>query len=142
MARRGADVPGGPRHQRLERNWEPRQEFVLDGTLCHTMSIGQRCRVAGFGRGGSAQDGWVITAIERHVETGQVNVTVSRRQRTRVVVSERIRSQRRARQRSPRHRAAQRFPQRPAGPSGASRDEADPQDDDTGPDQQLSLFDA
>jgi hypothetical protein len=84
--------PVAERNPQAVRAWVPATDFdVKSSSRTYTVRLGDRCRVAGLGRGGAVGSGWTVTAIERHAETGKVNVTVLHaNDRSRIVESGRI----------------------------------------------------
>lgn len=77
------------------RTWQPVESFAAPGATGarrYTVSVGDRCKVAGLGRGGAAGAGWQVIGIQRHTGTGEVNVAVlrDRDSRERIVKADRI----------------------------------------------------
>lgn len=81
-------------HTAPARRWSPIQEAsVQSGSRTRVIAVGNPVKVAGLGRGGGLADGYRVTAMERHDETGKVNVEVikpGKGQRSRVVPLDRI----------------------------------------------------
>lgn len=76
----------------VARSWEQIPEFTITpSSRTYVIRIGDRCKVAGLGRGGAAGSGWKVTAVERHGETRKINVTVLHTSgKSRIVESGRI----------------------------------------------------
>jgi hypothetical protein len=81
-------------HTAPARPWSPIKEAsVQSGSRTRVIAVGNPVKVAGLGRGGGLADGYRVTAMERHHDTGKVNVEVSKPgkgQRSRVVPLDRI----------------------------------------------------
>lgn len=73
------------------RDWAPVDEFeAASGSRAHPVRVGDRCKVQGLGRGGAVGSGWTVISAERRASDGRVNVTVLRKDRSRIVPSDRI----------------------------------------------------
>jgi hypothetical protein len=81
-------------HSAPARRWSPIQEAsIQSGSRTRVIAVGNPVKVAGLGRGGGIADGYRVTAMERHQDSGKVNVEVikpGKGQRSRVVPLDRI----------------------------------------------------
>lgn len=81
-------------HVAPERPWEPITEATIQsGTRNYVITVNHPVKVQGLGRGGAAGDGYKVVSMERHTETGKINVEVlkvGRGQRSRTVPLDRI----------------------------------------------------
>lgn len=72
--------------------WESVSQFRVAGAgrRTYVVTLGDRCRIQGFGRGGAVGGGWHVVSAERNVATNKINVEVNRDGRTRIVEHTRV----------------------------------------------------